>query len=87
MNASETGESTASIVRRTNHAGWQRVLPLLRAGLNLRRERTGNFYVEGHGGLTAAFVAKMERDGVLRRIGVDVYALTDDAMREEANDG
>ncbi len=79
MANTDTGESTASIVRATNLRGWDQILPLLRAGRPLRRESTGRYYVDGNGSLTAACVARLEREGVLRRIGVDTYALADQA--------
>lgn len=53
----------------------EEVARLLHDGGVLRRERTGYFYVDGWGGLTTAEIRKLERDGVLRRVGIDTYAL------------
>ncbi len=75
MSRQDTGETTASIVRGTNERAWAEVLPMLRAGRQLRRERTGRFYVDGHGGLTVSFVRRKELAGELRRVGVDTYAI------------
>lgn len=73
----ETGHSTASINRERNETAWRGILPALRSGGTLKRERTGYYYAGGNGGLTAAFVAARERDGTLRRIGADTYALAE----------
>lgn len=75
MSAPPTGETTAEINSRSNDASWHVLLPLLRAGGTLRRERTGYYYVEGRGGLTPARIRKLEQDGVIRRVGVDAYSL------------
>lgn len=72
-----TGDSTAEIYGRSNDRAWMAVLPLLQAGAALRREPTGYYYVDGRGGLTPARIKRLERDGVLRRIGVDTYALAE----------
>ena len=72
-----TGESTAAIYARMNDRAWQTMLPLMRAGAALKRERTGSYYADGRGGITAARVKRLERDGVIRRVGIDTYALVD----------
>lgn len=73
----ETGETTTAIYAGMNDAAWQQILPLLRSGGTLRRERTGYYYVDGYGGLTSARVRRLERQGVLRYVGVDAYRLVD----------
>lgn len=72
-----TGDSTAEIYGRLNDRAWAIVFPMLQAGAALRREPTGYYYAEGRGGLTPARIKRLERDGVLRRIGVDTYALAE----------
>ena len=73
----ETGFSSAEIERAMQDQGWASILPMLRAGGELRRERTGRYYVNGHGSLTAARVRKLEKSGLLRRVGADVYKLAE----------
>ena len=77
--APETGESTRSIIAAANARAWSEVLPALRAGATLGRPsaKLPNYYVNGMGSLTPAFVRKLEREGFLRRIGVDIYALVE----------
>lgn len=77
--APETGHSTASIRSAINDDAWKRVLPEMQAGGILRRERTGYYYVGGRGGLTLGRVRKLERSGVLIRVGVDSYQLREHA--------
>lgn len=77
MSTPATGESSAAIYGRMNDRGWAAVLPLLKAGGTLRRELSGYYYIDGRGGITPARIRKLERDGVLRRVGVDAYALSE----------
>ena len=73
---SDTGESTRSIVSRTNLTGWRLVLPMMERGADLKRHhRTNRYYVDGWGSLTPEFVAKLERDGTIVRSGADSYRL------------
>lgn len=72
----ETGESSAAINARADDAAWRTVLPMLQAGRPLVRPvRCRDYYVDGAGGLTAARVKRLEREGVIRRVGGDTYAL------------
>lgn len=51
---------------------------LMRAGRELRRDATTKrFYVDGKGGLTDGQVKRLEDKGLLRRVGVDTYALAE----------
>lgn len=77
--APETGESTRSIIEAANGRSWQEALPRLRAGSRLTKPsaKLPYYYVDGMGGLTPAFVRKLEREGFLRRVGVDTYALAE----------
>lgn len=67
-----------ALIDRKYGTEWSFVLPHLEAGGELRRNpTTKRFYVNQHGGLTDKRIAKLEVDGLIRRIGVDVYALAD----------
>lgn len=82
--ACDTGESTASIVRRGDDRAWPRVRLALLAGAELRRP-TGlqryYLYVKTSpspmpGSLSATRVKTLERCGVLKRAGDESYGLT-----------
>ncbi len=77
--APDTGETTAAINRRHDYAAWRSILPRLEAGRVLKRERTGRYYVDGDGSLTPAGIRRLEAAGLIRRVGVDVYALVQPA--------
>jgi hypothetical protein len=77
----ETGESTASINRRADDEAWPRVRDELASGATLLRvPRLRKAYPDkGHGpygsGITDARLRKLERERVLRHVGVDRYEL------------
>ena len=84
MTAPETGESTASIVRRMADRNWPDIQNALLAGAVLRRPvRMTDFYTEGlpsgdrRNGrcFPATHVKRLEKQGVLVRVGVDTYGL------------
>jgi hypothetical protein len=76
----DAGESVAAIRQRADDTAWPEVLEALKAGATLVRPvRLRDYYVDrgngpGHGMLSAARVGKLERDGTIRRVGVDRYA-------------
>jgi hypothetical protein len=73
---SDTGESVAATNRRASEAGWKTVLPLMQGGAKLARDpRTRRWYVDGHGSLTDAHVARLEREGCIRLVGAQAYQL------------
>lgn len=79
----ETGETTAAINARMNARMMPDILSALRQGGTLfRPAKLDNWYIDmsdaGHalhhrGGLTRAAVKTLERDGVIRFVGVDRY--------------
>lgn len=87
--ATDTGETTAAINARMNERALPDVMEGLREGGTLiRPARLDCWYLDmgaGHhklhnrGGLTRSFVKKLERDGVIRHVGVDRYGLVQDA--------
>ncbi len=80
----ETGESSASIVRRGDEEAWRRAEPILQAGGTLVRVPMLNLYAtdDGTGNaigqvtISPAGVRRLERQGVLRFVGVERYGLT-----------
>jgi len=79
--APDTGESSASINRRADDAAWPFVRAELESGATLLRiPKLRRAYPDrGNGpygrGLNDVRVRKLEREGILRHIGVDRYAL------------
>lgn len=82
----ETGESTASIIRRDDDQAWPAVLSALQNGATLRvHHKIRRVGVEGlperdrRNGRTISFarVRRMEREGVIEPCGVDRYRLRD----------
>lgn len=80
--AAETGESSASIVRRRDDRSWPGVLRMLQAGATLvRPSRLRDYYTDagpehfGETSLSASRVKKLEAAGILQRVGVDRYGL------------
>lgn len=80
--ASETGESTRAIVSRGDDAAWPTVKVELETGATLLRvpklrraypDRGAGAYGSG---ISDARLRKLEREGVLRHVGVDRYALS-----------
>ncbi len=85
MSAPETGESSASINRRSDDEAWPHILIELKAGATLLRiPKLKRAYADrGQGpygrGITDTRVGKLERAGTLRFVGVDRYELVDGA--------
>jgi hypothetical protein len=81
MSAPETGESSARINRRSDDAAWPSLLLELEAGATLLHiPKLKRAYADkGQGpygaGVTATYVRKLEREGVIKFVGVDRYAL------------
>lgn len=84
MSAPDTGETVAQIQARGADRAWPDILNALQAGAVLRRPvRMTDFYTIGlppgdkRNGrcLFASRVKKLEREGVLVRVGVDTYGL------------
>lgn len=79
----DAGETAASIVARGDDEAWPYIERELRAGATLLRlPKLKRAYchrgVEPYGrGISDARVRKLERDGVIRHIGVDRYALAE----------
>lgn len=81
----DTGESTASINRRADNQAWPRVRAALIKGAELRRPqglRRYYLYMKTSpspmpGSLSETRVKTLERCGVLKRAGVDIYALVE----------
>jgi hypothetical protein len=75
----ETGESTAVLHRRSDDEAWARLLPAMRRGALITRpsSKLRTFYVDGDGGFQPAFIARLEREGIIKRVGVDTYALVE----------
>lgn len=75
----ETGQTTAAIYAKANQRGWVTILPALRAGAVLTRPspKLRTYYVNGSGGLSPSFVRRMEREGLIRRVGVEAYQLVE----------
>lgn len=88
MSTDDTGESTASINRRQDERAWPDIESALRDGATLYRPpRLRDFYTRGLNPkdrregrcLSAARVRRLVNEGVLMRVGVDEYGLTEDA--------
>lgn len=83
----DAGESAGSITRRTDNDAWPKVQALLRDGCTLHRHpisrryypHNGVDYVSGTGGMSAAKVRRLERDGEIVHCGVDRYSLPSEA--------
>lgn len=81
--ANDTGEPAAAMNARADDLAWQTVLPLLKAGATLLRvPKLRRSYADcgqgpAKGGLTDGRMRRLERDGVIRQIGVDRYALVE----------
>jgi hypothetical protein len=82
---SETGESSASINKRSDREAWPAVLSALRDGAVLRvHHKIRRVAVEGiqsrdpRSGRTISysFTRRLEREGVIEPCGVDRYQLT-----------
>lgn len=79
----DTGESTASMRKRSDDRAMAAVMEALRAGATLvRPTRLRDYYVDrgegpGNGSLSAHRVKQLEASGKLIRVGVDRYALRD----------
>lgn len=77
----DLGESVASINARMADTAWPMILEQLQAGARLERPaKLRDYYTTGLPDLycrclPAARVKKLEREGVLQRIGVDTYGL------------
>lgn len=78
----DTGDSAASIYRRSDDESWQKIEAALREpGVTLRYvPKLGRAYIDrGAGpcehGITRTRVRKLEQQGVLRFVGVDRYTL------------
>lgn len=79
---SETGESSSSILARSDNDAWPKSLDALRGGATLHKpaklktyypQLPGGQYVSG--GLTSSFVKKLEKSGVLVWVGEGRYRL------------
>lgn len=77
----ETGESTASIVKRRDDQEMPRVMEALDEGAVLWQPRSGyDYYVRkggefgSFGALSQARIRKLEKDGVIELVGVKTYA-------------
>lgn len=81
MTRCETGESTASIVARGDDARWSTLVEELRTGATLLRvPKLKHGYADRGqgaygGGISDTRIRKLEKNGVLRNIGVDRYEL------------
>ncbi len=76
----DTGETVAQANARRDDAGWANVRADLEAGFFLQRPaKMRDFYTTApfRRVLGASRVAKLEREGVLTRIGVDTYGLAE----------
>lgn len=81
----DTGESAASIRRRSDNANWPKAREALRQpGVTLfRPPRLRDYFCLAADGtsfncsLTPARIKKLEKEGVLRHVGVDRYALAE----------
>lgn len=72
----DTGESTAEINRRADELAWATVLPMLHSGAILRRvPKLRRSYVDGHGGLSDAFVRRLLKSNLLQEAGLDQYTV------------
>lgn len=80
----ETGESTAAINARGDANSWPRVLAALQGGATIYRPSgLKSFYTQCRDdrdpneglGISAAMVKRLEKDGVLVRVGVDRYGI------------
>lgn len=84
----DTGETTAAINRRADDDSWKQILPRLEAGATLVRvSGLRRYYVDpGSGpegpGLSEFGVRRLERQGVLKYVGVDRYGLAEKALPE-----
>jgi hypothetical protein len=80
--AAETGESTASIVKRGDNAAWSAIETALRNGATLKRVPSlRRSYADlGQGpqgqGISDTRLRSLEHAGIVRVIGVDRYGLT-----------
>jgi ParB/RepB/Spo0J family partition protein len=55
---------------------WEELRPLLAAGGELKRDgKTKRYYVDGNGSFADAQVRRLEGKGLIRRVGVDTYAI------------
>lgn len=77
MSAADTGETTAAINSRRDNEAWQRLLPELRRGALIARPtaKLRSYYVDGMGGFQPSFIRRLERDGLIRLVGVETYQL------------
>jgi len=82
MTRADTGESTASIVARSDEQAWRDfILGSLESGATLTRiPKLRKSYADFGQGPTGAGISdtklrKLERNGVIRHVGVDRYAL------------
>lgn len=81
MTAPDTGESSASINRRSDDEAWPHVRAELETGATLLRiPKLRRAYPDrGDGpygrGLNDARVRKLEREGIIQFVGVDRYSL------------
>lgn len=79
--ANDTGERTSVIVARSDDASWPYVLAELQNGATLLRiPKLRKGYVDRIGGLGGPGISdtrilKLEREGVLRIVGANRYAL------------
>lgn len=77
----DLGESVASINARMADTAWPMILEQLQGGARLERPaKLRDYYTTGLPGifcrcLPVARVKKLEKEGVLQRIGVDLYGL------------
>jgi hypothetical protein len=86
---SETGESSRAIAKRGDDHVWPRIEAALRGGATLYRPvKLTKYFTEtaddrdpNNGiGMTAARVRKLEAEGILHRVGVERYAMTEAAL-------
>ncbi|MEJ0017490.1 MAG: hypothetical protein WDN25_13185 [Acetobacteraceae bacterium] len=77
--STDTGETTAVIYARRDREAWDNLLPRLRAGVIINRpsSKLRTYYVDGDGGFQPSFIKQLEREGVIRRVGVEAYQLTE----------
>lgn len=87
----DTGETAASIQRRSDDYTLQRVMPLLRSGKSLFFVRKlGKYYITDAagsptaGGISPAGITRYEREGTLREVGVYRYGLPGDQLDARA---
>ena len=81
----ETGESSAAIIRRMDERSWADIRAALLAGATLIRPTRMRAYdtdeqnlpggTLGRKSLSATRVKKLEAEGILRQVGVDRYGL------------